>query len=77
MTPGYACDSQVLEKAQNGNGRLLQEVDMDSGPAPHPLGVGAPGQCAVNSSPRRSGLNRMTTIIATATMPATSASAKA
>jgi hypothetical protein len=32
---------QVLEKAQNGNGRLLEKVGMDLGLAPCRLGVGA------------------------------------
>jgi hypothetical protein len=37
-----SCESgQVLEKAQNGNGRLLEKVGMDLGLAPRPLGVGA------------------------------------
>jgi hypothetical protein len=41
-TPGASCESgQVLEKAQNGNGRLLEKVGMDLGLAPRPLGVGA------------------------------------
>jgi hypothetical protein len=37
-----SCEScQVLEKAQNGNGQLLEKVGMDLGLAPLPLGFGA------------------------------------
>jgi hypothetical protein len=32
---------QALEKAQNGNGQLLEKVGMDLGLAPCPLGFGA------------------------------------
>jgi hypothetical protein len=40
--PGASSQSgQALEKAQNGNGRLLEKVGMDLGLAPRPLGVGA------------------------------------
>jgi hypothetical protein len=40
--PGAPCDGvQALEKAQNGNGRLLSNVGMDLGLAPRPLGFGA------------------------------------
>src|SRR5579863_2801847 len=39
---GDSCgDRQAFEKAQNGNGQLLEIVGMDSGLAPHPLGFGA------------------------------------
>jgi hypothetical protein len=34
-------ERQVLEKAPNGNGRLLEKVGMDLDLAPHPLGFGA------------------------------------
>ena len=41
-TPGASCESgQALEKAQNGNGQLLEKVGMDLGLAPRPLGFGA------------------------------------
>ena len=36
-----ADSGQALEKAQNGNGQLLEKVGMDLGLAPRPLGVGA------------------------------------
>jgi hypothetical protein len=40
--PNASCKSgQALEKAQNGNGQLLEKVGMDLGLAPRPLGVGA------------------------------------
>jgi 5-(aminomethyl)-3-furanmethanol phosphate kinase len=42
-----ACDGQALEKTENGNGRLLQEVGMDLGSAPDPFGVGAATERAV------------------------------
>ena len=36
------CESgQAFEKAQNGNGQLLEKVGMDLGLAPRPLGFGA------------------------------------
>jgi hypothetical protein len=39
---GASCESrQALEKAQNGNGQLLEKVGMDLGLAPRLLGVGA------------------------------------
>jgi hypothetical protein len=34
-------DGQAIEKAQNGNGQLLEKVGMDLGLAPLPLGFGA------------------------------------
>ena len=40
--PDASCErGQALEKAQNGNGRLLEKVGMDLGSAPRPLGFGA------------------------------------
>jgi hypothetical protein len=40
--PDASCDGgQALEKAQNGNGQLLEEVGMDLNLAPLPLGFGA------------------------------------
>src|SRR5271168_2839256 len=40
--PNASCESgQALEKAQNGNGRLLEKVGIDLGLAPRRLGVGA------------------------------------
>ena len=40
--PDASCESgQALEKAQNGNGQLLEKVGMDLGLAPRPLGFGA------------------------------------
>jgi hypothetical protein len=40
--PDASCDGgQALEKAQNGNGELLEEVGMDLNLAPLPLGFGA------------------------------------
>jgi hypothetical protein len=37
-----SCESgQALEKAQNGNGRLLEKLGMDLGLAPRPFGFGA------------------------------------
>jgi hypothetical protein len=36
-----AMGGQALEKAQNGNGQLLEEVGMDLNLAPLPLGCGA------------------------------------
>src|ERR1700677_4542208 len=41
-TPNVSCgNGQALEKAQNGNGWLLEKVGMDLGLAPRWLGVGA------------------------------------
>jgi hypothetical protein len=41
-TPDASCESgQAFEKAQNGNGRLLEKVGVDLGLAPRPLGFGA------------------------------------
>jgi hypothetical protein len=34
-----AMGGQALEKAQNGNGQLLEEVGMDLNLAPHPFGI--------------------------------------
>jgi hypothetical protein len=40
--PNASCEGgQALEKAQNGNGQLLEKVGMDLGLAPRPLGFGA------------------------------------
>ena len=51
--PDASCESgQALEKAQNGNGQLLEKVGMDLGLAPRPLGFGA----ASVSGWRRAGL---------------------
>ena len=58
-----SCESgQALEKAQNGNGRLLEKVGMDLGLAPRPLGVGATSawgrrNVGLGLAPRRFGVD--------------------
>jgi hypothetical protein len=53
--PDASCESaQALEKAQNGNGQLLEKVGMDLGLAPLPLGFGATPAWGS----RRAGLDR-------------------
>jgi hypothetical protein len=55
--PDTSCESgQALEKAQNGNGRLLEKVGMDLGLAPCRLGVGATSVWGL--APRRSGIDK-------------------
>ena len=53
---------QALEKAQNGNGQLLEKVGMDLGLAPRPLGFGAISvwgwrYVGLGLAPRRLGLD--------------------